>query len=497
MKVKPFTLYLLSFIEGACVMAAELLGAKMLAPFFGASLYVWSTVLAITLGGLASGYFAGGRLSNKDNSSKLLFYIILLAAAFLALMPFSAKFLLHYLTAVSLLPALLIASMVFLLPPVFLMGMVSPLLISAIAKDEKESGRVAGSIYAISTCGGILATFLLGFYIIPEFGLIRPAIAFAFILAFIPVAILVQQKKYFPLVFFLFSVWLGSAGFKTNTTSDILIRYQKEGLLGQLLVVDYPVYSENKTTYYRYLFCNRIVQSMYCSTDSVHPYLPYVGKIESELQHLKQGSKVLILGLGGGVLANVLQQKGMLVDAVDLDNRLPYVAHTFFNLSPKVNLITDDARHYLNACSVKYDVLIFDVFKGEETPNHVLTKESIEIAKKLLQVNGCILINGNGYLNGDVGKGMRSICKTLVRSGLNVKVLTTGNDEAYRNVLFVAGNGLADKLELMPDTSDAVVLSDEFPVLDKLNKEANLQWRKGYIQNSIRDFEQRNIPLFE
>jgi len=217
MKVKPFTLYLLSFIEGACVMAAELLGAKMLAPFFGASLYVWSTVLAITLGGLASGYFAGGRLSNKDNSSKLLFYIILLAAAFLALMPFSAKFLLHYLTTVSLLPALLIASMVFLLPPVFLMGMVSPLLISAIAKDEKESGRVAGSIYAISTCGGILATFLLGFYIIPEFGLIRPAIAFAFILAFIPVAILVQQKKYFPLVFFLFSVWLGSASFKNNT----------------------------------------------------------------------------------------------------------------------------------------------------------------------------------------------------------------------------------------------------------------------------------------
>lgn len=497
MKVKPTTLYILSFIEGACVMAAELLGAKMLAPFFGSSLYVWSTVLAVTLGGLASGYFAGGRLSNKDNSSKLLFYIVLLAAAFLALMPFSAKFLLHYLTAVSLLPALLIASIVFLLPPVFLMGMVSPLLISAIAKDEKASGRVAGSIYAISTCGGILATFLLGFYIIPEFGLIRPAIAFSLVLALLPTVILLQQKKYLPLVFFLFCVWMGTGSFKANSKSDILVLYKKEGLLGQLLVVDYPVYSEKKTTYYRYLFCNRIVQTMYCSTDSTKPYLPYVSKIEAELEHLKQGSKVLILGLGGGVLANVLQQKGMQVDAVDLDNRLPYVAHNFFNLSPKVNLITDDARHYLNACSEKYDVLIFDVFKGEETPNHVLTKESIEVTKKLLHENGSILINGNGYLSGEAGKGMRSIYKTLVRSGLNVKVLNTGNDEAYRNVLFVAGNRLVDKSELIPDTTDAVVLSDEFPVLDKLNKEANLQWRKGYIQNSIRDFEQRNIPLFE
>ncbi len=497
MKVKPSILYILSFIEGACVMAAELLGAKMLAPFFGSSLYVWSTVLAVTLGGLASGYFAGGSLSNKDNSSKLLFYIVLLAAAFLALMPFSAKFLLHYLTAVSLLPALLIASIVFLLPPVFLMGMVSPLLISAITKNEKESGRVAGSIYAISTCGGIIATFLLGFYIIPEYGLIRPAIAFSLVLAILPLVILWQQKKYFPLVLFLICVWTGIGSFRADKASDILVRYQKEGLLGQLLVVDYPVYSDKKTTYYRYLFCNRIVQTMYCSTDSAQPYLPYVSKIETELQHLKQGSKVLILGLGGGVLANVLQQKGMLVDAVDLDNRLPYVAHNFFNLSPKVNLITDDARHYLNACSEKYDVLIFDVFKGEETPNHVLTKESIEVAKKLLRENGNIIINGNGYLSGDAGKGMRSIYKTLVRSGLNVKVLTTNKDEAYRNVLFVAGNRVIDKSVLLPDTTDALVLSDEYPILDKLNKEANLQWRKGYIQNSIRDFEQRNIPLFE
>lgn len=478
-------------------MAAELLGAKMLAPFFGSSLYVWSTVLAVTLGGLASGYFAGGRLSNKDTTNKLLFYIVLMAAAFLALMPFSAKFLLHYLTAVSLLPALLIASIVFLLPPVFLMGMVSPLLISAITKNEKESGRVAGSIYAISTCGGIIATFLLGFYIIPEYGLIRPAIAFSLVLAILPLVILWQQKKYFPLVLFLFCVWMGTGSFRADKASDILVRYQKEGLLGQLLVVDYPVYSDKKTTYYRYLFCNRIVQTMYCFTDSAQPYLPYVSKIETELQHLKQGSKVLILGLGGGVLANVLQQKGMLVDAVDLDNRLPYVAHNFFNLSPKVNLITDDARHYLNACSEKYDVLIFDVFKGEETPNHVLTKESIKVAKKILRENGNIIINGNGYLSGDAGKGMRSILKTLLCSGLNVKVLNTGKDEAYRNVLFVAGNRVIDKSVLLPDTTDALVLSDEYPILDKLNKEANLQWRKGYIQNSIRDFEQRNIPLFE
>lgn len=53
-------LYLIAFIEGGSVMAIELAGAKMIAPFFGTSLYVWASALAVTLGGLTTGYFAGG-----------------------------------------------------------------------------------------------------------------------------------------------------------------------------------------------------------------------------------------------------------------------------------------------------------------------------------------------------------------------------------------------------------------------------------------------------
>ncbi|MFZ5553066.1 MAG: fused MFS/spermidine synthase, partial [Bacteroidota bacterium] len=83
--------YLLSFIEGACVMAAELMGAKMMAPFYGSSLYVWASVMAITLVGLASGYFAGGVLSSKKNPAKILYLCMMLAGVFTILMPFAAK----------------------------------------------------------------------------------------------------------------------------------------------------------------------------------------------------------------------------------------------------------------------------------------------------------------------------------------------------------------------------------------------------------------------
>ncbi len=65
-------LYLVAFIEGASVMAIELAGAKMIAPFFGTSLYVWASVLAVTLGGLAAGYFAGGWATYRYPPMKLL-----------------------------------------------------------------------------------------------------------------------------------------------------------------------------------------------------------------------------------------------------------------------------------------------------------------------------------------------------------------------------------------------------------------------------------------
>ena len=73
-------LFTISFVEGASVMAAEICGAKLLAPFFGSSLYVWSSVMAITLGGLASGYFLGGKLSKRENKENTLLYVLIAAS---------------------------------------------------------------------------------------------------------------------------------------------------------------------------------------------------------------------------------------------------------------------------------------------------------------------------------------------------------------------------------------------------------------------------------
>jgi len=84
-------LLFLSFLEGGSVMACELVGAKLLAPYFGTSLYIWAAALALTLGGLTSGYYLGGILSKKHaGSHALLFKVLIAAGVLLCLMPFSS-----------------------------------------------------------------------------------------------------------------------------------------------------------------------------------------------------------------------------------------------------------------------------------------------------------------------------------------------------------------------------------------------------------------------
>jgi len=165
-------LLLLSFIEGAAVMAAELCGAKLLAPVFGSSLYVWASVMGITLAALASGYFFGGWMSTETKAQhKRLFLILNIAALFLILLPVLSHYLVPRISYMPFLPGVVISTITVLFLPVFFLGASSPLFIALQTTDRETAGRVSGSVYAVSTAGGILATFLCGFYLIPEIGL--------------------------------------------------------------------------------------------------------------------------------------------------------------------------------------------------------------------------------------------------------------------------------------------------------------------------------------
>lgn len=499
--------FLLSFIEGGAVMAAELLGAKMLAPYFGSSLYVWATVLAVTLGGLALGYYLGGVLSFRSKNPFTVFYVLLSAAVFTVLMPLTSKLVLWAIGLHALIPSVILSSVCILLPPVLMMGMVSPLIIRAITSEIDQSGKAAGAIYAVSTVGGILSTFCFGFYIIPHFGLSLPSVVTGIVLGIIPAGVVfLNKEKGKSIGFFLLCAWaLITSGFKGDSVYKVI--YSKEGLLGQLTIIDYPRVTKDSVIngYSRWLFVNRISQTMYDSladeSKKEEKYFTYVYRISDYLDSFPKGTHVLLLGLGGGSIVKRLHEKGFSVDVCELDKRIAEIAKHYFYIDPNTSIAVDDARHFIKTCKRTYDVIIFDTFKGEDPPNHVFTLESLEETKKLLNPGGIIFVNSMGYIDGQLGKAMRSIYKTFLAAGFKVEVLPTALNPDTRNLLFHASQ---EKINANPgfiaqshiDLNDAVVLQDEYPLLDILNAEAAKRWRIMAMGSFSNGFSSTSLPVF-
>jgi predicted membrane-bound spermidine synthase len=162
---------LLSFLEGAAVMTVELAGAKMLAPVFGTSLYVWAATLGITLFALTAGYYSGGYFSAKSSTLKSIYLVLLLAGIFTMQMPITSKFIFKATFDMDVRIGASLSLLVFMMPPLIFMGMTSPLIIRYFTQHADMAGKSAGTVYAISTLGGILSTFLTGFYLLPVLGI--------------------------------------------------------------------------------------------------------------------------------------------------------------------------------------------------------------------------------------------------------------------------------------------------------------------------------------
>jgi spermidine synthase len=525
------SIYLFVALEGATVMAVELISARMVAPYFGSSLYVWATVIGFTLLALAIGYFAGGVLADRYSSPNTLFWMLLMASLFLLLMHVTAQRLTVAFEILEFDPglAVILVSLILILPPIVFIGMVPTFLIRRVSTRADNAGTNTGIVYAISSASGIIALLLFGFLIIPRYGLTMPSIITGLVVGLVPFGKLFARKQYFSLLFIPF-VLFSFRAIKTQRPGKEVeffrtlfevpipriaqVRYYSEGLLGQLLVADLRDYHSLKVND-RILFVNRIAQT-YADKATLTSKWDYPALISAICGKFPPGSDALILGLGGGSVANLLQtQSGFNVDAVELDGRIAQVAREQFALSNNVNVIVDDARHYLEQSEKKYDMIVFDAYRGESPPPHVYTLESLDKTKSLLKQGGLIVINSNSYLEGKAGQAATSIYKTLVAANLETQIITTG-PEASRTALFVASrnkhnfhtvrsplllNGRQVDIEtlyLNPqrlDLNDAVVLKDDKPILELLSIPAGKATRKVHVEMT-KIFYQQGVPLF-
>lgn len=470
-------LILLSFIEGAVVMAAELCGAKLLAPIFGSSLYVWASVMGITLAALALGYFFGGIISERTNQhSKKLFQVLTFAALFVMVMPVIGRYILPWISYLPFLLAVVISTFILLFPPVFFLGATSPLFIYIQTKESSAAGRVSGTVYAISTLGGIIATFLCGFYLIPALGLTYSLLGFGAIL-FIANSIIFRSYKIIHLILFAAFVYL-NLQFSSIKTQHL---FYGNSVLGQLEVQD--LLNDKKQTI-RILKINNIVQTE-MNVKTKRSVSEYVKLLDTLVRYSGKPKSALVLGLGGGLTANLFVDKNYLTDGVEFDKGIVDAAQSFFYLNKKVKPICDDARYYLNHCNKKYDLVLVDIFKAEEQPSHVLTTESLVKLKKNLNDSAILIINWHGYMKGLNGAGSSILNNTLLNAGYKVKVCASSNDENYRNLLFVCS--LKDlkqqPFEIKQEFERTELLNtDDKPLFEKYNALANKAWRSNYLR---------------
>lgn len=342
-------LLVIAFFEGGAVMAVELVGAKMIAPFYGNSLYVWTAVLATTLAGLAGGYFFGGYMSQKKNPERTLFTVLTIAAIITGLMPFTATKVMSATLDMGLKTGTVTSSLVFLFPPLFCFGMISPLIVRCLSTTIEMVGRAAGNVYAISTVGGIVFTFITGFYLIPQLGLKVSTYIMAVVIAVFPAIYFISRKKYgspalmlcgFLLVNLFHSKVLSN---KTDSRSSyIKVVYRNDGVLGQIMVAD-----DTKGAS-RSLFINNISQS-FVNVSTGESKWRYVHRLAAYASVKPEGSRVLLAGMGGGLLAKKLAALGFELDVVDLDERMQQVSSEYFGRSGKMNIITNDIRHFLRS----------------------------------------------------------------------------------------------------------------------------------------------------
>ena len=180
-----FSIYACAFVVGGVLMGFEMLGSRYLFPYFGGSIGTWASLISTVLCALAIGYFAGSAIVARRPSQRVIAVAILIAAAYLALVPATADPVME-----AILDALgdgayatLAASTALLLVPLTLLGTFSPIAVSLLTRSANEAGRVAGLVYGVSTIGNVVGTLLTTFTLIPTIGSRAITYYFALVLA--------------------------------------------------------------------------------------------------------------------------------------------------------------------------------------------------------------------------------------------------------------------------------------------------------------------------
>lgn len=434
------------FICGAVVMILELVGSRILAPYFGTSIVVWTGLIGVLVGALSLGYWWGGRLADRKASHRLLSTLILAASLSTAAVAASKSFILDYLRDYtgSLHLVSTGATLLLLAPPSVLLGMVSPFAVRLKLKDVQEAGRTVGLLYAISSVGSIFGTFLAGFFLIAFFGSTEILFMLALVLAATSLLVSLSNRlaKTAAIGLFLLLPTL-SKGYDTHLAQagffDLDTPYSR--------VFVYP--SVDSATGYpiRVMATHpKAVQSAMFLHDPLALAVEYTRFYELAWHFKPDIKTVLMLGGGGYSFPKyaLAQHPDVTLETVELDPGITALARRFFALQEQPRLIIhhQDARIFLERNQKTFDAVLVDVFSSHYSiPFHLATEEAVTRIHAALGEDGVALVNILSAIEGPRGRFLRAARATYAKVFPRVELFAVSDPRdgnRWQNVMLVA-----------------------------------------------------------
>jgi spermidine synthase len=437
-------LYVIVFITGASVMVIELLGTRLIAPFYGASLYVWSSLISVTMIALAIGYFAGGHWADRAKRSGLSL-IIALAALFTLLIPWATRPVLLATDPLGLRGGAFVSALVLFFPSLTLLGMVGPFAIKLATSQLDGIGSSSGNVYAVSTLGSVIGTLLLGFFLFPWVGSRQILVSLGLILFVLGIAVSVyEQKKFGKTIAVLPCTLLAIAGLclvpkivgagHVPTDGRFNVLSERESLYGFVRVI------EQSSRDLRFLTSDASMIGAANMSDGINrlTYQDIVGLIPAIKPSIK---KALLVGQGAGHMAMTLRDKyGIVTDTLEIDPAVAQAATDYFGFNPNGKAIVGDARYEIRHLTGPYDLIIHDCFTGGTEPSHLLTVETLKQLQGLLAPQGIVALNFVAFSQGEGQKALASVSKTIGQVFSNQSLFISEPGEDFNDFIFLAGS---------------------------------------------------------
>src|SRR5215472_12638093 len=390
-------------------LGVEFGASRLLAPYFGTSLYVWGVLIGLILIYLSAGYVIGGRLADRYPREEVLYQITAWAGLWIGIIPLISYPILllsqqgFAQLSVGLVAGTLLSVVLLFAVPVILLGCVSPFAIRLLLKDVESGGNTAGAVYALSTAGSILGTFLPVFWLIPTYGTRPTLIMFSVALLAISVAGLWPRTlaglwpRRWVFAVFLVIVLLGALllphGIKPPEVGTLL--YEKDSAYHYIQVVQDGSRTE--------LILNegQAIHSIYDSrtllTGGPWDYFMLGGYFRPAQAQEPRPTSVAILGLAGGTAARQMRSaygRSLDITGVEIDPAILDVAYRYFHLGDAgVHAEVQDARYWLATRAGRYDVIAMDAYRQPYIPFHLTTREFFQLAADHLNPGGAVVVN--------------------------------------------------------------------------------------------------------